>query len=64
MRQRVLDPIGKMDKITEVYLYTPGDTKSASVIAHANLLRITLNMLNMASREYYIEDAVADLGEC
>jgi hypothetical protein len=47
-----------------VYLYTPGDTKSASVIAGANLLRITLNMLNMASREYYIEDAVADLGEC
>ena len=43
---------------------TPGDTKSASVIAGANLLRITVNMRNMASREYYIEAAVADLGEC
>ena len=47
-----------------MYLYTPGDTKSASVIVGANLLRITVNMLNMASREYYIEAAVADLGEC
>ena len=49
---------------SRVYLYTPSDTKSASVIVGANMLRITVNMLNMASREYYIEDAVADLGEC
>jgi len=49
------------DKLQEVYAVTPVIQSLAN--SRRKSLRITLNMLNMASRGDYIDDAVADLGE-